>query len=642
MSDRLRPHETHDDTPFEQLLRERMHRLADHAPATVRSLDEVQVSHLDRRRATVTSRRDGRHRRTAGIGATVAALVGAVGFVTVALDGAGTAGAETPEGAVRAFLEAAEAEDVLGMIDVLDPAEVPALRSAAERGRDDAVAGELVGAEFRLDGVAGLDVEFTDLALAAEPVIDGVVVVRPTGSLSWSFDPTAFPFGAELVPLVTDLTPSSDAGEIDELWSGAMLATIERDGRWYVSAGFTVAELIRAATDAAPPGAPLDAAGADTPEAAAQSFWQRTLDLDLAGAFSLAAPGEGDVLLAYGPQLVEAAVGPVTDLRDRGFDLTVEVDEFDVAGSGARRTVAATGFTISGTFGSPDTFGVYYDPTLPTVISAWDGSGLIVLAPGVEVPGTVEGLTFDPATEFPDEPVNYTFENEDGTVQPLPVAPDPAEPAAVTIRRSDGCATLSGPGAGQVFGTSVVTGSNGELEVQDGLADGPPPGWEVLDDGSVRTCQPSAGLSVFGVIALLGAGGLTDLPALDVVEVDGRWYVSPLGTAAQVLVDLVRSVRTSGSLFDSPLAAFTIGADRSTAEQILIGSSIGDLSEACRELALVTDGVVTGVAEVVDPIAVRTCFAGPVIDGVVVMEPAIPESGVAPVPDTVVAGTVAP
>ena len=101
MSDRLRPHETPDDTPFEHLLRERMHRLADHAPATVRSLDEVQVSHLDRRRSAAASRQDGRHRQTAGIGATVAALVGAIGFTAVALNGAGTAGAETPEDAVR-------------------------------------------------------------------------------------------------------------------------------------------------------------------------------------------------------------------------------------------------------------------------------------------------------------------------------------------------------------------------------------------------------------------------------------------------------------------------------------------------------------------------------------------------------------
>ncbi|MCB1001317.1 MAG: hypothetical protein KDB40_18640 [Acidimicrobiales bacterium] len=637
MSDRLRPHETPDDTPFEHLLRERMHRLADHAPATVRSLDEVQVSHLDRRRSAAASRQDGRHRQTAGIGATVAALVGAIGFTAVALNGAGTAGAETPEDAVRSFLEAAEAEDVLGMIDVLDPAEVPALRSAVERGREDAVAGQLVGEEFRLDGVAGVDIEVADLALTTQPVIDGVVVVRPTGSLSWSFDPTAFPFGDELAPLVTDLTASSGAGEIDDLWSDAMLATIERDGRWYVSAGFTVAELIRSATDAAPPGAPLVPAGADTPEAAADLFWQRMLDLDLTGAFSLAAPGEGDALLAYGPQVADAASDALADMRTKGFDLSIEVDEYDVTGLGARRSVAATGFTISGTFASPETFGVYFDPTLPTVISAWDGSGLVVLDPGVAVPDTADGLAFDPGTDIPDVPVNFTFENEDGTVQPLPVAPDPAEPAAVTIRRSDGCATLSGPGAGQAFGLSVSTDANGEVEVQDGLADGAPAGWEVLDDGSVRTCRASPGLSVFGVIALVGAGGLTELPTLDVVEVDGRWYVSPLGSAAQVIVDLVRSVRTSGSLFDSPLGAFTIGADRVTTEQILIGLSIDDLTEPCRALAIVTDGIVSGIADAVDPAVVRACFEGPITaDGVIVMDTPDPESGVAPVPATVV------
>ena len=88
-------HPTPQHTPdgFETLLRQRLHQLADHAPTTVHSLDEIRVRHARPDRA----RRDRRHRRTAGIGATVAALLGGIGFTVVALNGAGSAGAASPE-----------------------------------------------------------------------------------------------------------------------------------------------------------------------------------------------------------------------------------------------------------------------------------------------------------------------------------------------------------------------------------------------------------------------------------------------------------------------------------------------------------------------------------------------------------------
>ncbi|MFM2073233.1 MAG: hypothetical protein RLZZ623_3497, partial [Actinomycetota bacterium] len=75
------------DVEFEALLRSRLHRLADSAPATARLLDEVDV-HSAASRSPRRSRR-----RAAGIGASIAALVGAIGFSTVALNGAGDGGA---------------------------------------------------------------------------------------------------------------------------------------------------------------------------------------------------------------------------------------------------------------------------------------------------------------------------------------------------------------------------------------------------------------------------------------------------------------------------------------------------------------------------------------------------------------------
>ena len=49
-----------------------------------------------------------------------------------------------------------------------------------------------------------------------------------------------------------------------------MLATVARDGRWYVSLGFTVAEYARSAAGAEfPPPVAIERVGFDSPEAAA-------------------------------------------------------------------------------------------------------------------------------------------------------------------------------------------------------------------------------------------------------------------------------------------------------------------------------------------------------------------------------------
>ena len=67
---------------FEQMLRERMHRLADHAPVAVALPNDVRVSAVEPRR----------HRRAAGIGAVIAVLAGGVGLSTVAFQGAAQPG----------------------------------------------------------------------------------------------------------------------------------------------------------------------------------------------------------------------------------------------------------------------------------------------------------------------------------------------------------------------------------------------------------------------------------------------------------------------------------------------------------------------------------------------------------------------
>jgi hypothetical protein len=637
------------DDGFELLLRQRLHQLADHAPTTVRSLDEIRVEHHSRPRA----RREGRHRRTAGIGATIAALAGAIGFTTVALSGAGTAGAASPEDAVRDFVAATADEDILGMIDALDPAEVPAARRATERGRADAVEADLVSEGFSLDGLDGLDVAFADLDLVTESLDDGLAVVTIAGgSASWTFDPAAFPLGADLrEALAGELAVTTDAASFAELDEPLQLATVERDGRWYVSVSYTVAEYARRASGLELPATPLTAVGADSPEAAADEYYSNLLSLDLAGVFASSAPGEGDALLRYAPLLLDAVDDGVADLRSSGFSLELTSAGYSVEGDGDRRSIVPSTFTISGTVPEPAVYG-YYDPTLPTVVYSSDGMGMAVLDAGVAVPATSAELTFTTDFAYPDGNFNSTSENADGSLIPLPEIPVSDGPDALQIVRADGCATWTGEGAAGIFGpidvaTSAGGGATVSTEVAGDAADsgtsatdpsapievdtsvgtdvaidssaevagavssyGEVLGYERLADGAWRSCRPvTSGLSV---LSLFTTSGLTSLPTIEVVEVDGRWYVSPVGTVASVVTDLLASVRSGGSLLDSPVGWYVLGADRQSLRAMLVGAEISSITPECG-LLVVSDGTtVIDIEAELDLAAVRACATGPV------------------------------
>ena len=603
------------DDGFEMLLRERMQQLADHAPTTVHSLDEIRVQHHSGRPA---ARREGRHRRTAGIGATIAALVGAAGFTTVALTGAGTAGAASPEEAVRRFVSATADEDIFGMIDALDPAEVPAARAAAEQGRAEAVDADLVSEGFSLDGLDGLDVAFDGLDLVTESIADGLAVVNvAAGSATWTFDPASFPLGDQIQEAFGDeLVLSTDSAQLLDLVSPAMLATVERDGRWYVSVSFTLAEYARQSTDLPVPDAPLVAVGADSPEAAADEFFSNLVSLDLAGAFATAAPGEGDALLRYAPLLIDEAADDLAAWRADGFDLELSDTSYTVEGDGSRRSMVADRFTIRGSVPEAEVYG-YLDPTLPTAIFAYDTAGVAVLEPGVPLPATDEGLEFDLDFVFPDGPINTTSVSPDGTIYPLPEMPVSDGPDSFEIVRADGCTTWSGQGALATFGpmdmavsadtvTTEETTSDGveatesegsdETEAAAGEVSsyGEALGYEQIDDDTWRSCAPSIG--AFGLFALLSTSGLAELPTLDVVEIDGRWYVSPIGTVADLALDLLSSVRTAGSLLDSQLGWFVLGTSRESLEASLLNVEVDMLTPECQVLVATDGSAVTGLA----------------------------------------------
>ena len=514
---------TNGDDNFDVLVRRRLHELADHAPSFVRQVDEIVVAPAhDGRRSP--------RRRTAGIGATIAALVGAVGITTVALNGAGSGGAGTPNEAVLLFVEAVEREDLLGMIDVVDPAEVPALRAAVQDGSSEAKRVQLLGDGFDLSGVDGVDVAVADLTLETEQFSNGVAVVTASGGvITTAFDPASFPFGAQLSELSGSSAPSTSVTDLGQGNSDVFLATVQRDGRWFVSIGYTIAEYARRAADVELPSGDIAAGpGFDSPEAAVSAFYRSLAAFDFDAAVATAAPGEGDALIAYAPLWLPAAGDLSTSIHDDGYQFAVTDIGFQSTGGDDRRTLEATSFVINGS------------------VPAFDEA----------VPGTPGGQ-------------------------------------ALHIVRGDGCTTWSGPGAARFISPDGSSGLG---------ADFTPVG-----DDQWRSCDASP-LGVAAVVLPLVGGGLTELPAIVTVNVDGRWYVSPLGTVATSIVDVLRDIPDGASLFDTPLGSIVYGASRDVLEAVYVGQSYVGFAPGCEALFQIdSTGTITAVVDDPTVALVREC-----------------------------------
>ncbi len=560
--------------PFESIVHGQLHRLADLAPTTVRRPDEVSLT-----TGSGTGKRGERRnrRRFAGIGASIIVLAGGVGITSVALNSAGDGGAASPKDAVWKFVDAVQHQDILGAVDVVDPDEVAAVRSAFTDAASQGKRLELVDGSFSLSSVKGVEVTFNDLALDDEQISsDEAVVTATAGSVTTSFDPAAFAFGSVIREAHgTDLKTTSKTAEL----AGAkpvMLATVKRNGRWYVSVSYTIAEYARRATKAAPLSTttpPSD--GFATPEESVTALYERLLSGNLISAVATAAPGEGDALARSVSLWGESAEKFFAKGTTAGLDLHLTGVKYSTEADGDRRALTPTAFVLSGTVPGSWNHSRPFDPTLPTVIYTRTGGSVIVPA-GSPLPANVKGL---PTTnEYPSNDANQTSANADGTVLPfLDPSLDLTKPLPIHIERADGCTTFDA-----VSATLLATRNNTDIHE--------------LAGGRVQVCSAAGLGGISAVYIVLAAGtGFTSLPTVATVRVGGQWYVSPIGTVANQVLHILRDVPDRSSLLDSDLAYVIYGTSLQTLQLSLVGHPTSSIDPLCLPIVTSADGTVTAI-----------------------------------------------
>lgn len=411
----------------------------------------------------------------------VTAVLAATTFAVVALtrpDGAGSA-----EEAVEGLFAAIEDEDAIGVMESLPPGERdvlldPMVATVAELQRLG-----LLGS-FELEDVPGADITVDGLALQSTNLGPGITKVRVTGgSITGTVIPDQVPIG----PRARDLA-QREGEEIDipaETETESLadadleLVAIEEDGGWHVSLFYTIAEYAR---------------GDDTP-------------LPQFGSGAIAPIGadtpEGAVrgLVEAGLSLdLGRVIGhlPPDEMRVLYDYMPLVLDEANQEADEAR----ADGYEASlnrldlHAEGDGDTRRVVIDGLAvnggadeQSITYSWDGSCTVT-----EFTGPAYGR-FAPIDE------------DGGFSEP--------EPSGSSTTRIEACTD----------GRVTVT-EDGEEVSQDDLF-GP--------FGGATGSGPFGVMSPFGTNANLGQ-------TVTVVEVDGRWYVSPMRTVFDSMLSAMRGV----------------------------------------------------------------------------------------------------
>lgn len=254
--------------------------------------------------------------------------IAAVAFATMNASDSGD-GAESPQAAMQALFDGLADQNLLASVDAFLPSEADPATEYAVAMTDELKRLGVLSAAADPENVVGIDLEFTDVSYDVVEFAPGFARVYLTGGQATvSGDPASLPLGDLLYDNLTDeqLDELLNTGNVTETSPMTddefFLVAVEDDG-WHLSLWYTIAEAIR--LDAGGPvpdfGNPIEALGAESPEAAVRAAIEEALDLDLEGLVSMLPPEEMRALYDYLPLVLDdfdeqvGLLGAFVDIR---------------------------------------------------------------------------------------------------------------------------------------------------------------------------------------------------------------------------------------------------------------------------------------------------------------------------------------
>jgi hypothetical protein len=281
----------------------------------------------------------------------IVALVGAGGFAVSKIVAGDDGGAASPTEVGTRLMDALSAEDALGVVDLLLPGERDMMRQPLIDIVDNLKRLEIVDNTASLEKVGGLDIAFADVQVdPTDTNVAEIADIRITATGTASVDGATVPIGNLLIDeAFGGDRPALDSDPQDSAidWK---LATVKRDGRWYLSAFYSIAENTRQEGHDIPE-TPVVARGADSPEGAVQAIFDAVDDLDVEALIAALNPNEAEALQRYAPMFIDGAQSGVDDLDAK---IAFSDIKYTVSGSGDRRTVAIDGFNLKASANGTD------------------------------------------------------------------------------------------------------------------------------------------------------------------------------------------------------------------------------------------------------------------------------------------------
>jgi hypothetical protein len=174
----------------------------------------------------------------------------------------------------------------------------------------------LLDSSFDPSAISGLSVTFSDVATKTESLAalhpDLAAVVFTSGTATVHITPSELPVSALVKGFLAKVPPITKTVDLATRADDHPIVTIERAGQWYVSLGYTIAEIARRSAGAPLPSASgsVPAVGASSPTALVHALVAAGTDADIRGLVERTDPVEAAALHDYAPLFLSSVPAP--------------------------------------------------------------------------------------------------------------------------------------------------------------------------------------------------------------------------------------------------------------------------------------------------------------------------------------------
>jgi hypothetical protein len=225
----------------------------------------------------------------------------------------------TPQDAVTSLLDAAATGNVTGILAAIDPVEASAISGPLSQTVDDLKNLGVLDSSADLHAVTGISATFTKLGMRTAPVDpsrpDLAAVTFTGGAAPLHVDVSQLPLGSLVAGFLKgrglDATSVQRSAPLGGTGAATHpLVTVQRNGEWYVSIGYSIAENARLQAGLPFPTTPVPAVGAASATAVAQTLVTAATGGDARRPVELLDPDEMEAVHDYGDLFLDKLPAP--------------------------------------------------------------------------------------------------------------------------------------------------------------------------------------------------------------------------------------------------------------------------------------------------------------------------------------------